>query len=84
MNNWVSLLDFQAVVSNKGSVIKTDGSGLTLLAMQLVLVAQLHSSQLQNRHSLNAAPANPEIWFQPESRAEQYVLILAFCFQHSC
>lgn len=84
MNNWVSLLDFQAVVSNKGSVIKTDGSGLTLLAMQPVLVAQLHSSQLKNRHSLNTAPANPEIWFRPESRAEQYMLILVFCFEHSC
>lgn len=34
MTNCVSLLDFQAAVSNNRSIIKTDGSGLTLLAMQ--------------------------------------------------
>lgn len=44
-NNWVSLLDFQAVVSNNRSIIKTDGSGLTLLAMQPVLAVQPCSSQ---------------------------------------
>lgn len=54
MNNWVSLLDFQTVVTNNRSIIKTDGSGLSLLAMRPVLVVQLRSSHLKGRQPRNS------------------------------
>ena len=82
-------------MSNNRSVIKTDGSGLTLLA---VLVVHPRSSRLQRRqpcprqagplllygsgvgHDGHQAECKPEGLFGPQSGAEQCVLILVLRF----
>lgn len=91
-NNWVSLLDFQAVVSNNRSIIKTDGSGLTLLAMQPVLAVQPRSSQPNS--SSKKLLGFVQGWVQwgwgisqgllwPESWAEQSAAVLVLCSKHA-
>lgn len=97
-NNWVSLLDFQAVVSNNRSIIKTDGSGLTLLAMQPVLAVQPCSSQPNSSPSPGQQHKKllgfVQGWVQwgwgksqgllwPESRAEQSTAVLVLCSKHA-
>lgn len=98
-NNWVSLLDFQAVVSNNRSIIKTDGSGLTLLATRPALVAQPCSSQPDNSPSpvqqQENAPCfcavlgtvgmvkNRGIALTRESGAEQCTPILVLCSKYA-